>query len=166
MAEKKKPGRPKKNQKVEYENVTQGTIAWVEVFDTTTGTGNKVIKGVAVHPQSSQKNPKCIYFTPEEVELNKVNSPNIFLNGILRPVDAEIRNLRDLKPRDDMAIIEIAKYIEITEDITKFTKELDALRSVNTLNLFEKYVIELNRTIDFFQAVQAKKLAVTEEKAI
>lgn len=162
--EKKKRGRPRKSKKIEYENVTQGTIAYVDVFDTTTG--RKIIKGKAIHPQSSDKNPKVVYFTPEEEEMNKINSPHLFLEGILRPVDAEIRDLRVLKPTDDMAIVALKKYIEITNDIEKFEKEIKVLNSLNTLALFEQYVTEANKTIDFYTAIQNRKIAVTKDKEL
>lgn len=148
-------GRPKK--RIEFVNYAEGIIIWVEVFDESTGV--KKIVGKKVEPG------KSVFLTEEEEQMNRINSPNYFLNGMLRQVDAKARALAQIVVADDISELEAIKWTESITEVDKFKEGMAKIKSINTLNLFEKIVREQNKTIDFFMVIQKRKEAVEIEKS-
>jgi hypothetical protein len=144
-------GRPKK--KTEYVNTTTYPI-WVEKL-------NLKRDGIVAF---EVKPGKSVHFDLEEEEMNQTNSPVYFLQGQLRAADAKLDALKSLKVRNEMSHLEIVKYVEITEEVEKFTEDLQQLTSLNTLELFETEVKKSNKTIDFYFVIQDRKAEVDTEK--
>lgn len=138
---------------IEYVNTVEYPV-WVDVFNVK---GDELV-GKCVNPGES------VFFTEEELRINKMNGPNHFLDGRLRPADSEAGSAALIQVKNDMSLLEIQKYIEKVELIETFKSDLKEVTSLNTLNLMKQHVKNFNKTIDFYMAIEERIRTVETEK--